>query len=119
MALRISLGCLVAALVVCVAACKGDKGNTAKLEARCEQLAKACGENDKKAQKIADGCKPLAQKQAEKGCTDQTIAAYDCLQKELCGKGDKVWAVEDLHVLAERQNKCVAERKAVHDCLGE
>jgi hypothetical protein len=44
---------------------------------------------------------------------------YDCFEKELCGKTDKVWALDDLRVLADRKNKCVAERNAVAECPGK
>ncbi len=123
MALRRSLGCLLAALALCASAACKDKGNAGKtggagdLDKRCEQLAKACGDNDKHVEKIVEGCKQAAQAQVEKGCTDKAIAAYDCFEKELCGKADKVWAIDDLGVLAERNNKCVAEQKAVRECV--
>ena len=108
-------------------ACKG-KGDAAKqtatLEARCEQLAKACADGsgangDKHIAKLVEGCKQAAAKQGEKGCSTQAIAAYDCAEKELCGKADKVWAIDDLRVLGERQHKCEAERTALRSCVGE
>ncbi len=120
MALRRSFACLLAALAVCAwTACKG-KGDTAKtggdLDQRCDQLAKTCGDTDKHVEKLAEGCKQAAADPKTKGCTDKVTALYDCYEKELCGKADKIWAVEDLRVLAERNNKCVVERKAVADC---
>jgi hypothetical protein len=103
-----------------------DKGAAAKptataadLDERCTLMAKACGEKDKHVDKIVEACKQTAKKQVEKGCTDKVIAAYDCYATDLCGGSDKVWAFEDLRVLADRHNKCVAERKAVRECLGE
>ena len=118
MARRTLLGCFtVAALVFAGAAC--SKGKSTGLESRCEQLAKTCGDGDKHVSKIADDCKQAAAKQAEKTCTDKVKAAYDCYEKELCGKEDKVWALDDLRVLTDRHKKCVAERDAVADCVGK
>jgi hypothetical protein len=110
-------------LAVCTwSACKG-KGDAAKqtatLETRCEQLAKTCGDNDKHVAKLLEGCKQAATKQAEKGCAATAISAYDCAEKELCGKKDQVWALDDLRVLGERQHKCDAERTALRACIGE
>jgi len=119
MALRRFLGCL---LVVCaVAACKdkGDAGKTAgasDVDKRCEQLGKACGDNDKHVDKFVDECKQAAKKQ---DCADKATAVYDCYEKELCGKGDKIWTLEDLRVLADRHGKCVAERNAARECFGK
>ncbi|MGE5184391.1 MAG: hypothetical protein ACM31C_20115 [Acidobacteriota bacterium] len=119
MALRRSFACLLAALAVCAwTACKGkgDAAKTGDLDQRCEQLGKTCGDSDKHIDKIVEGCKQAAA--GEKSCADKVAALYDCYEKELCGKGDKIWAVDDLRVLAERNNKCAAERKAVADCTG-
>jgi hypothetical protein len=120
MAARRLLACLV--VLATWTACKG-KDNPAQpsagLDARCDKLATACGDNDKHIAKIVEECKQAAKKQNDKGCADSAIALYDCYQKELCGKADKVWAVEDLGVLAERQNKCVAERAALRACVGQ
>jgi hypothetical protein len=119
------LGCLVVALTLS-AGCKdkdkdkdpGAKPAAPNLDARCEQLGKTCGDGDKQV-KIVDGCKQAAKKQLEKVCGDKVTAMYDCFEKELCGKGDKVWTIEDLRVLADRHGKCAAERAATHDCVGE
>jgi hypothetical protein len=114
MALRI--GCLLVALTFC--ACKGEtKTQTSDLESRCDKLAKACGDTDKHVEKIADGCKQAAKDQST--CTDKVLALYDCYEKELCGKTDKVWALDDLRVLAERKTKCAAEREAARTCAGK
>ena len=43
-------------------------------------------------------------------------ALYDCYEKQVCGKGDRIWAFEDFGVLAVRKNACAAERKAVGEC---
>lgn len=98
--------------------CK-DKAKTADLDTRCEQLAKACGDNDKHIGKLTEECKDTAKKQVEKGCGDKAIALYDCYQKQVCGKGDQVWALEDLRVLADRQKQCAAERDALAQCAGK
>lgn len=112
------------ALALCAwAGCKdsGDTGKTqtsADLMTRCEQLAKACGDTDKHVQKIVDECKQAAEVQAANGCAEKAIAAYDCYENELCGKGDKVWALNDLRVLSDRHGKCRAERDASRTCSG-
>lgn len=119
-------GCAwVLALALCAGACKdkddkgaaGGKTTAADLDRRCEELSMACGEKDKHVEKVLDGCKAAAKKQVEKGCIFQTIVAYDCYQKEVCGKNDKVWAIEDLAVLAERHKKCETERLAARACM--
>ena len=101
---------------------QGDKGETrgssADLVTRCEELAKACGDGDKHVQKIAAECKEVAKEQVVSGCSEKAVAAYDCYLKNLCGKGDKVWALDDLRVLSERHGKCVPERDASRACLG-
>jgi hypothetical protein len=114
---RFAIGCILA-----LAACGKGSDDTKKtaepgpvdLNQRCEQLGKACGDNDKHSEKIVAGCK---QAQVDKACTDKSVAAYDCYEKEVCGKGDKIWAFEDLRVLADRGGKCVAERDAVAACV--
>jgi len=113
----------VAALVFGAAtACKGKPDATkaqSDLEARCEELAKACGDNDKHVAKLLDECKLAAKTQAEKGCAAKATAAYDCYEKNLCGKADKVWALDDLRVLADRKSQCVTERTAASECVGK
>jgi hypothetical protein len=124
MVLRRLLGCLpVAALVVCMGAACRDKGDgaatqasAADLDKRCEQLGKACGDKDKHVEKIIEECKQAAKKHVENGCPAKRMAAYDCYEKEVCGNGDKVWALDDLRVLAERHGKCVAQRDASREC---
>ncbi len=116
MAPRKPLAILVAALALCAwTACKG-KDDAAKpagdFDQRCEQLAKACSD-DKHAPKLGDECKD---KKPADACTAKLTALYDCYEKELCGKADKVWALGDLRVLAERKNVCAAERTAAGDC---
>jgi len=123
MALRSLLGCLsVAALAVCTwTACKGTKtqASAADLDKRCVQLGRACGDSDKHNEKIVKECKQAVTMQVEKGCAGEASAVYDCYEKQLCGKGDKVWAIDDLRVLADRESKCVAERNAGRECLGK
>ena len=108
-------GCL-AALCLLVA-CKGGDKDAAKtktidVEKRCAQLAKACGDSETHVAKIEHDCKVGT----KPGCEEKATAAYDCFEKELCGKADKVWALEDFGVLSERHSKCVAERKAAQEC---
>jgi hypothetical protein len=133
MALRRLLGGLpAAALVVCTwTACSDgkdakDKGAVAKvpvtaadLDERCTLMAKACGNKEKHVGKIEEACKETAKQQVEKGCTEQAIAVHDCYVKDLCGGEDKVWSLDDLHVLADRHGKCAAERAAVRACVGK
>ena len=110
----------IAAMAMCaLIACKGKADAPAAngdLDKRCDQLAKACGDNDKHAAKLVEECKQAAKKQTDKGCTAKAIAAYDCYEKDLCGKGDNVWTMDDLRVLTERHGKCVAERNASREC---
>jgi hypothetical protein len=116
MAPRRALRCLVAALALCATACKGkdEKQAGGAVDAMCEKLGKACGDNDKHSQKITDECKQAVAKQAS--CADKLSAVYDCYEKDVCGKADKVWALDDMRVLADRNNKCVAERNGVSEC---
>ena len=116
-------------LVWAFAACKGkgkgkehDKGapaGTAELEQRCEQLAKACGDTDKHVEAILGECKQAVKKQVANGCISSALAEYDCYQKQLCGKADKVWAFDDLRVLVDRNGTCAAERKVARECVGQ
>ena len=36
--------------------------------------------------------------QAGRKDVDKAVAAYDCYEKELCGKEDRVWTIEDLRL---------------------
>ena len=139
MALRRLRGCLpVAALAVCaLTACKGSSSDSKEdagvktepqkqaaaspdqLNKRCEQLAIACGEKDKHQEKILEECKQAAKKQAEKGCTEKVSDAYDCYEQDICAKIKKVWAMDDFRVLVDRHNKCVDERNASQECVGD
>jgi hypothetical protein len=112
----------IAALALgAVTACKSDpakpKASPADLDRRCTQIGPACGEKVKHQERMIEACQTLAKKQVEKSCTDHAIAVYDCYDKELCGAGDKVWALDDLRVLAERKTKCVPELKALRECV--
>jgi len=126
MAGRISRAYIVVLLAACASTGCKSSSDAKKAPAtatdpaqRCERLGKTCGDNDKHAEKIATGCKDALSDHGGKGCTDQELAAYDCYEKELCGKADKIWAVDDLRVLAERTKKCAAERDALAACLGK
>lgn len=90
----------------------------ADLDAKCDLLAKTCGDTDKHVEKIVEECRQAAKTQVAKGCTDKAIALSDCYARELCGKADKVWSFGDLSVLAARQSKCVADRAAIDACVG-
>ena len=105
----------ILAIAVAVAACKGS-GGAAKsgLDARCQELAKTCGDNEKHVASILDGCKQAAQTQG--ACEAKVGALYACYESQLCGKSDRVWAMDDLGVLAKRKGACVAEQKAVEEC---
>jgi hypothetical protein len=121
---------LCAAAVVCtlgcaLAACDDDKPKdkaapppaakaTPDLRAHCEQMAKTCSDSDKHIAALADEC-AASLGQASR-CTAEGIAIYDCYQKELCGKSEKVWALEDLRKLADRHGVCNAERDALRAC---
>ena len=109
--------CALAALI----GCKGEeKAAPAKgavdFNARCSQLAKACSNNDKHIEKLFDGCTEAAKKQPDAACADKLRALYDCYEKSVCGGSDKVWAFEDLGVLAQRHKTCVAETSALASC---
>ena len=113
----------MAALVVCaLIGCKGkdDAAKTqaaaASLDKQCEEIAKACGDSPKHVDKIIAECKQAAVKQAAASCTDKASALYSCYMRDVCGGGDKVWAGDDLRVLAERHGKCAAERTALAGC---
>src|SRR5690349_19952105 len=111
MAAHRPLGYLLAVVALC-AACRGkkkpSKATAGDLDQRCEQLATACGDTPKHAQKIAAECKQAAKQEVEKGCADSTIGLYDCYHKALWGKSDPIWALDDLRVLAKRNSQCVA-----------
>lgn len=123
----------LAALAVCAWTACSDKGagdksagkssadkseSAADTDARCDQLAKACGDQTKHVEKLFDECKQAAKQQAAKQCTDKATAVYDCYEKELCGGSEKVWALDDFRVLSERHGKCGAERDALRACVG-
>jgi hypothetical protein len=88
------------------------------LDTRCEQVARACADTDKHVDKLTAECVRAAAKQTDKGCTDLALAAYDCYEARLCGKVDKVWALDDFRVLVDRHDNCRAERDALRDCVG-
>lgn len=90
---------------------------TEKLNKRCDALGQGCGEKEKNKEKITEECKEAAKKQVEKGCADKVVAAYDCYEKEICEKIEKIWVLDDFRVLTERHEKCVEERKAGHECV--
>src|SRR6478609_1511918 len=91
-------------------ACKG-KDDPAKanpggdLAPQCERLGKACGDTDKHVGKIVEECKAAVGTQGDKSCAEKMTALYTCYEQELCGKADKVWALGDLRVLADRKGK--------------
>jgi hypothetical protein len=97
---------------------KGGGGGVggAKLAERCEPMAKKCGDSSRLA-KLVGECTLAATKLSDKGCVAEARAAFDCYEKKLCGKGDKVWALDDFRVLAERNKACLDEREAIAACL--
>jgi hypothetical protein len=121
MALRKALGVSIAVLAACAwMGCKGkgDKAEGSDLDARCAQLAKACAD-EKHGDKLVADCKQAATKQTASSCVEMVKAAYDCFEKELCGKGEPAWTLDDLGVLADRHKKCVAERDAARNCAAK
>ena len=123
MGLRRLLGCLLVTLVLC--ACGKDKDEPGKgmvgsgkagLDQRCVKLATVCGDTEAHVEKILADCQNAAST-IPPACADPANAVYDCYEEELCGKGDKVWALDDLRVLADRHKKCVAERAGRRECV--
>lgn len=112
----------VALAVGGVAACKGKgdaagtSADTAALDQRCEQVAKVCGDTAKHVDKILGECKQAVAQQGATGCATAASALYDCYLKEICGGAEKVWALDDIRVLAERHDKCKAELAASRAC---
>ena len=106
---------ILAALLAC-GACKGkgkaEPGTAGSGDVRCDELAKTCSDNEKHVDKLAEGCKQAS----VPGCAAKLNALFDCYEKSLCGKGDRIWAFEDLAVLADRKNLCADERKAASAC---
>src|SRR5262245_52158639 len=96
---------------------EANKAHTEKLTERCKKLGEACGEKDKHKAKITEECTEAAKLQVEKGCSEKVVAAYDCYQKEVCVKDNKIWALDDFRVLSDRNKKCLDERKAASDCV--
>jgi len=90
-----------------------------EIEKRCLTLAKLCGDKSKHVEKMADECKQAATKQQAKSCVDKAMAVYDCYERDVCGKGDKVWTLGDLEVLSTRHKACAAEQTALHTCMGD
>jgi len=114
-----ALRTLVLVVVCATMGCKDKapaKAQVADLHRRCEQLGMVCGDKDKHVDKLAEQCSQKATKQVEKDCADKAAALYDCYEKQLCGKTEKVWALDDLRVLADRHKACIAEHKALTDC---
>ncbi len=99
-------------MLALAAACKGKGPAASSIDQRCDALAKACGDNDKHVAKLLEGCKAAGKPM----CADKLSALYDCYEKQLCGRGDRIWAFEDLGVLADRKTVCAAEKKAASEC---
>src|SRR5262245_53615392 len=107
MASRGPLGCLPVALLAMSTwmACGDDDAEVKKspakatpnLDQRCEQLGMACGDQGKHVGKLAEQCAQAAKEQIDKGCAAKAVAVYDCYEKELCGKAEKVWALRDFN----------------------
>jgi hypothetical protein len=88
-----------------------------ELSLRCEKVAKACSDTPKHVEQLVGECKAAAKQQLAKSCAETALTAYDCYEHQLCGKADKVWALDDFRVLAARQKQCVTEAAAVRSCL--
>jgi hypothetical protein len=118
MAIRHTFGCLLAIGFV-VSGCKDDasKTKTAGLDKQCEQLANTCGDKDKHIDKLIDECKQAAKKHVDKGCGDKLESLHACYAKEVCGGTEKVWALDDLRVLANRHEKCMIQRADARSCI--
>lgn len=117
--LRALQSVLLAVLAACVWTGCDNSDKTplaAYLVAHCQQLAKACGDADQHVETIAAECAQAGEKQLAHGCAAEALAAYDCFEKNLCGKGDQVWALDDLRVLSERHGECTAQREALRAC---
>lgn len=116
---RAGLGA-AAVMMVAWTGCKGQGAapapSAASLDVQCERLGKICGDTFKHVESFIAACKLAAKPQVARGCTSAAIAAYDCFEQDICSHGDKVWALADVDVLAERKNKCVAERAALKTC---
>ena len=119
MALRNLLGCLV--LAALALGCGKSKGGASspELDKRCEALATACADTDKHVEKLGTECKETGKTQTQKGCSDAAVKLYNCYENAVCGTGDKVWALQDLKVLADRHKKCDAEQTALTTCMGK
>lgn len=90
---------------------------TKKMNERCEQLGQTCGQKDKHKETIAKECKEAAKKHVATGCVTQGVAMYDCYEKKLCTKDERIWALDDFRVLAKRVKQCVDERVALQKCF--
>jgi hypothetical protein len=122
------LVCLTAAAVTIGASvgCGDDKPkdkkaakSTAVLDhAGCERLAKACGDG-KHVATITSDCDSAVEKLSKRGCAAPAAELYGCYEQKLCGKNDKVWALDDLRVLAERHEACTTEREALRACVAK
>ncbi|HUQ06796.1 MAG TPA: hypothetical protein VM261_30040 [Kofleriaceae bacterium] len=121
------LGCLTAVTIAAGASggCGDDKpaAKTTKSaavldHARCERLAKACSEG-KHVTTLTDDCDRAVEKLSKRGCEMPAAEVYGCYEQKLCGKNDKVWALDDLRVLAERHDACETEREALRACVAK
>ena len=123
MAGRILVGCLgFLAIAALALGCGGSGKGGVKLEARCEQLAKTCGDgakSEKQTAALIEECKVAAATQIKRGCTAKALAAYDCFEKKVCGQGEPVWALDDFRVLTKRHGACIVERDALDACVGK
>lgn len=121
-------------LVVAIVTCAGsggskkappvavtDKAPAAKpvdLPTQCERLGHACGDTAKHITAVIAQCKTGATDLVAKNCVEQATKLYACYEAKVCGKDSKIWALEDLRVLAERHHKCAAEAAALQRCTG-
>jgi serine/threonine-protein kinase len=122
-------------LVVAIVTCGGGGGGSKKsapvaatnkpaaakpvdLPTQCERLGYACGDTAKHITAVIEQCKRGAADLATKKCVAQANKLYECYQAKVCGKDAKIWALEDLRVLAQRHHACAAEATALQTCAG-
>ncbi len=88
------------------------------LPTQCERLGHACGDTAKHITAVIAQCKDGVADLTAKKCDAQANKLYECYAAKVCGKNAKIWALEDLRVLAQRHHQCAAEATALQSCVG-